>query len=537
MLEELAVKNLGILESARIDPGPGFTVITGETGAGKTLLLGALRMLLGADARPELVGPFGEEAHVEGRFLTEDGAELAAARRLPRSGRSKAYLDGSIASAVALDEATVEMVEVIGQHDQLRLTRPSEARRLVDRHLDPEGVSVRQEYTRAWERLRGLLEDRRELGGGRTALERERDLAEFQLTEIDGARIDLGRDVELESRIDRMRHADTIRQHLDRAAELVEEARERFAEAVGDIRRAGNLAGDGDLEHQTGSIEAELNELAQRLGGELSELEIDPAELTRAEERMQVLGEMRRKYGSDLEAVLSYRTQLAERHRELTELLERADRLEAMVVEAEAEVVALGARLRNVRAEAGARLSEAALQHLIELGFGTPLLIADVEAAEPTAAGADAVSIRFASDSRLEAGDIARVASGGELSRLVLSLRLAGGAGDVATVVFDEIDAGVGGVTALAVGRKLANLARDRQVLCVTHLPQVAVFADTHYVVARGDITATVTRVEGPERLDELSRMMSGLPEGDRAKRAAEELLDLARATPGTATE
>jgi DNA repair protein RecN (Recombination protein N) len=537
VLDELVVTNLGILEAARIEPGPGFTVITGETGAGKTLLLGALRLLLGADARPELVGPFGDEAQVEGRFVGADGVEVAAARRLPRTGRSKAYLDGGIASAAALDQATGELVEMIGQHDQLRLTRAGEVRRLVDRHLDDEGRAVRAAYGAAWERLRGLLDDVARLGGGRPALERERELATYQIGEIDRARIDVEADTELESRIERMRHADTIRQHLDRAAAMVEETRDRFAQAVGDIRRAGHLGGEEQTEAQASSIEAELNDLAQRLAGELADLEIDPDELAQAEDRMRVLGDMRRKYGDDLALVLAYRDELATRREELSDLLDRSDRLEDLVVRARTEVAELGDRLRASRVAAGEILAQRTTAHLVELGFTNPLLAVRVEAAEPSGAGADSLVLRFASDARLEPGDIGKVASGGELSRLVLALRLAGGAGDAATLVFDEVDAGVGGSTALAVGRKLAGLAQDRQVLCVTHLPQVAVFADSHFVVERGEITGGVRRVEGPDRLDELSRMMSGLPEGDRSKGAAAELLELARASSGGIAE
>ena len=180
MIDELIVRNLGLIEHAHLEPGPGFTVITGETGAGKTLLLGALRMLLGETTKPDLVGPFGEESTVDGRWVAADGREVAATRRMPKVGRSRAYLDGSVASASALDQATSGLVDIIGQHDQLSLTQPAEARKLVDTSLDAKGVKALDAYKNEWETNRGLLERQRLVGGDRRVLERERDLADHQ---------------------------------------------------------------------------------------------------------------------------------------------------------------------------------------------------------------------------------------------------------------------------------------------------------------------------------------------------------------------
>jgi DNA repair protein RecN (Recombination protein N) len=529
MLDELAVRNLGVIEEARLEPGARFTVITGETGTGKTLLLGALRMLLGADARPDLVGPFEEQAVVEGRFL-RNRDEVAVARRLPRGGRSRAYLDGSIASAQALDTAVGSLVEVVGQHDQLKISRSGELRRLVDGTLTDRGKELRDRYTEKWARHVALLSELGELGGDRHALERERELLGYQVSEIEAAAIDLDRDSRLEANIHRMRHSQTIRTHLGDAIDAVAEVRERFSTAMGELQRA--LALDpalGAIASDAGTIEGNLGELAAAMRNEAEAVETDPAEVEAAEARIRVLSDLKRKYGDDLASVLTYCEEVAARSDRLARLLDDADSLSSRIEAAELELIDTGARLREERAEAAERLSGRAVGHLVELGFSDPILRLVLDESEPGPTGADRLSLGFASDSRLQVGDIKNVASGGELSRLILALRLSGDAGEVPTLVFDEIDSGVGGATALAVGRKLASLADDRQVLCVTHLPQVAAFADTHFVIDRTGTTARVRRVEGGARLEELSRMLSGLPEGDHARLAAAELLQLAQ--------
>jgi DNA repair protein RecN (Recombination protein N) len=212
----------------------------------------------------------------------------------------------------------------------------------------------------------------------------------------------------------------------------------------------------------------------------------------------------------------------------LEALLGKADVIDEEVTAADQAVSRTAEVLSEARGRAGEHLAGKAADHLRDLGFSDPVIRIGIESVEPGPSGADSVTILFASDSRLVPGPVATVASGGELSRLVLALRLAGGRGEVETLVFDEVDAGIGGSTALALGRKLADLAGERQVLCVTHLPQVAAFADRHYVVSRRGATATVARVEGGGRVTELSRMLAGLPESDRGRDAAEELLELA---------
>ena len=530
MIDELIVRNLGLIEHAHLEPGPGLTVITGETGTGKTLLLGALRMLLGSATNPDLVGPHGDEARVDGRFVTTDGIEVVASRRMPRDGRSRAYLDGSIASAAALDDATDGLVEIIGQHDQLSLTRPAEARKLVDANLDEAGRSTLARYRELWSEYRALLDRREQLGGDRRALERERDLADHESREIEASGFEAGDDAALEIQLARLRNATELAELLSAVSDGVDVARDSIGEAIQAARRAGRLDPSLDrVDTSLSGFEQELGDLALDIGGLIDGLDTEPATLAEAEERSQALGDLRRKYGSTLDEVLAYGAAATRRSAELTALLDSADRIADDLERVRTQMLETAEALSEARRDAASRLETDALGHLRDLGFTDPLLEVTFDRSEPAGSGIDRISLRFASDRRLTAGDLSKIASGGELSRLILALRLAGGAGDADSLVFDEIDSGVGGSTAIEVGRKLAALARGRQVLCVTHLPQVAAFATGHIVVVRAEHRAEVISVEGESRVAELSRMLSGTPESDLTQQAAAELLDLAK--------
>ena len=528
MIDELVVRNLGVIEEAAIYPGSGLTVITGETGTGKTLLLEGLRLLLGADGRPGMVGPFGEEASVEGRFV--DGPhEVIAGRRLQRGGRSRAYLDGAIASSRAL-ASELASIEIIGQHDQLSLTRPAEVRALVDANLDRSGRTLLDRYRATRGAWKNLVQVRDQLGGDARAIARELDLVRFQAEEIARAGFAPGEDLELELRANRLRHAESLTSHLDAARTGVDAGIDALGGAIADLRRALRL--DPELTAvvaETEMASEALSEIGRKLRLASESIVVDPEQQDQIEARLTVLGDLRRKYGSDLEEVLAFGKAAAERAGELAGLLDRAATIESDLVLMVEELEATASLLTAARQKAGVKLTKEAVKHLFELGFTDPVLTVDLTVEDLGAWGHDEVRLLFASDSRLTPGEVSRVASGGELSRLVLALRLAGTSGsDAHVLVFDEIDAGIGGATALAMGRKLAALANDYQVLCVTHLPQVAAFAETHYVIDRKGATATVNLVEGSERTDHLARMLAGLPDSQRGREAAAELLALA---------
>jgi DNA repair protein RecN (Recombination protein N) len=528
VLDELIVSNLGIIERVHLQPRSGLVTFTGETGAGKTMLLGALRLLVGGAARQDMIGPFGDQARVEGRFVGDGPEELVAARTVA-SGRSRAYLNGALVTAGTLDELGSGLIEIVAQHEKHSLSRSGEVRALIDRGLSPPGRMVLSEYRDAWKRLTTLRSDRDRLGGDRRALERELDLVGYQADEIAGAGFARGDDQRLAVEAARRRHAEELAARLNEARSAIDRMIELVGGATGELRRAAELdPGVRVFVEQTSQVQAILTELGSDVRTESESIDADPRAAEETERRLAQLGDLRRKYGETLDEVLDFGEGAQLRRAELTGLLEGAERLEAELGVAEAGVIEVGERLRRHRSEAADRIGTEATRHLQELGMQHPVLEVVVEQADPGPAGADTARILFASDERLEPGAVGRVASGGELSRLILSLRLAGGAADLPIVAFDEIDAGVGGATALALGRKLAALAENRQVLCVTHLPQVAAFADQHFAIRREGTAVTVTAVDDEERLEELSRMLSGLPESEQGRGHAEELLALA---------
>lgn len=532
MLDELLVENLGLIASARVEPGPGLVAVTGETGAGKTLLLGALRLLRGDNARSDRIGPAGPEARVEGRFVT-DGEETVVARRV-EEGRSRAYLDGSMVPLRVLEERLHGVVEIVAQHEHVALGREAAVRPLVDGALDAAGKATLAAYGAAWDRWQALRSDLAALGGDRRALERELDLARHQAREIAAAGIVPDEDRALAEGVERLRHAQEIAEALATAHGALSDdggITDGLGGVVAGLRRAvGFDPGLRDLESRASALAEEAGDLAADLRHRADEVEHDPVALDAAQQRLAVLADLRRKYGDTLAEVSAFGEAARERAERIGALLERADSLAQETAAAESAVGALGADLASARAGAGERLAGAAEAHLRELGFRSPVLRVTVTPAAPARSGTDRVELLFASDAALEPAPVARVASGGELSRLVLAVHLAAGVGEAPVVAFDEIDAGIGGATALAMGEKLAALAVGRQVLVVTHLPQVAAFADTHLVVDREGSRASVRRVDGEERLEELTRMLGGLPASERGRGHAAELVEAASA-------
>ncbi len=532
MLDELYVENLGILAASRLEPGPGLVAITGETGAGKTLLLGALHLLRGDTARSDRIGPRGDEARVEGRFTIDDD-EVVVARRVT-GGKSRAYVDGSMVPAKALAERLDAMVEIVEQHEHLSLGRESSLRRLLDGLLDAAGRAAAADYHQAWLRLSGLRGDRDRLGGDARALARDLDLARHEAREIAAAGLQPGEDVDLKATLGRVRHAAELIEALTASSSAIEDeggAGDLLREVLERLRSARDL--DPTLAPIVDRLEAtivEIEEIAADLRTTGEEIEHDPGALQAMEGRLAVISDLKRKYGATADDVIAYGADAAARAATLEALADRAETIAADIAAAEREAAAAGAALAAARRAAGARLTADALDRLAHLGFHDPVLAVDVETAEPGPNGADRVSLAFASTAGLVPGPVSRVASGGELSRLVLAVRVAAGVADADVVAFDEIDAGVGGATALAMGEMLSRLAVGRQVLVVTHLPQIAAFADSHFVVDRVGDAAEVRAVEGDSRLVELSRMLSGIEGSAQGKGTASELLALAGA-------
>ena len=526
MLGHLRVANLGVLEEVAIEPAPGLTVITGETGAGKTLLLGGLRLLLGEKADPSSVGPFAEAGQADGLFETGD-EEVGVTRVVPAEGRSRAYIDGSIVSADALSSRVGALVEVVAQHDQLSLKQSSRVLAVIDGALDPEGTRHLADYRAAWEGMQEVLDRQSELGGNEMALRQELDLVRFQATEIEAASLEPGEDRALEAEASRHEHVFEIRELLAESMDIGEDLSDRTGELVARLRRLCAIdSSQSHLVEQAEGVAATMSELLSDVRRTGDAVDVDPERAEEVERRLNLIGDLKRKYGATLAEVIDFGDKARARQVELDELLKTAGRIEKDLAQARAELEETGEQLTRSRRAAARRIAEESERHLADLGLERARLDVNVvQLREPGPRGIDQVEILFTSDDHLEPGPISSVASGGELSRLVLAFRLATRAPATETLVFDEVDAGVGGATALSLGRKLGALAESTQVLCVTHLPQIAAFADTHYVVSRVGKAASVRRVIGEERLQEISRMLAGLPESQAGQDAAAELL------------
>lgn len=530
MLDELVVRNLAVLTEARLEPGAGFTAITGETGTGKTLLVGALEILRGGELRADAIGAQGEEATIEARFVGLDGAERIVSRRRTRTGRTRSYVDGHMSSVDDMASHLDGLVDIVAQHDHLRIARSSEALRVLDHALDDAGRAVRSAYGDAWAHLASLREQQAALGGDHRALARERDFLAREAEEIAAAGFTDSEVDRLRADVDLLRNAQELLEVLGTAHTDLSVAEDHIGRALDAVRRAARLAARLEqLEAELSGTSIELAERRTELGAALEAITLDPAELARTEDRLAAFGDLRRRFGETASMIATHGRTAGERAEELEDLLGRAATIEGELRDAEGEVERLGGDLTEARRAAGAALASDAEGHLRELGFADPALtFAFEERPSPSASGTARAEIRFASDRTLSPGPLGRVASGGELSRIVLALRLAEGVGNASVTAFDEIDAGVGGATALALGARLADLAAASQVLCVTHLPQVAAFADTHFLVERVPGGARVRRVDGAARIAELTRMLSGIEGTEAGRSHAEELLRFA---------
>ncbi|HET6812204.1 MAG TPA: DNA repair protein RecN [Acidimicrobiales bacterium] len=525
VLTELAVRDLGVIESLSLTLEPGMTALTGETGAGKTLLVEAIELLTGGRADGVVVRPGAAEAVVEGRFLV-DGEERILSRAVPASGRSRAYLDGRMAPVSALAELAEELVDLHGQHSHQSLLRGGGQRAAVDAFAGVDLGPLRRCRARVQEIEVAL----QELGGDGRARARELDLLAFQLEEIDAAGIaDPGEEAALESEEDLLVSAEAHRQAAERARSLLSEE-QGAADAVGAALAACADRPVLDAAHRRlRSVAAELADVAEELRGAAESIQEDPERLEEVRGRRHLLRDLRRKYGESLEEVMAYADEARRRRAELEGHESAVTRLEAERREAEVERAREEQAVGRARREAAPRFAKAVGRHLKGLAMPSARFEVEVGDADP----GDAVTFLLSANPGSPPLPLTKVASGGELARVMLAARLVFAAGPP-VLVFDEVDAGVGGEAAVAVGRALAELARaGHQVLVVTHLAQVAAFAD-HQVAVRKVAGRSATRtdvapLDAEARVVELSRMLAGRPDSASARDHAKELLEAAR--------
>jgi len=553
---ELRVENLLLIERAELRVGAGLVALTGETGAGKTVLAHALDLLLGGRPRPGIVRPGAAEAYVEGVFAPPDGLldelpdlrerlpakgeELVLARRVAAEGRSRAFVQGRSASAGDLTELGGRLVSFYGQHEHRRLTLAAQQVEVLDSFCGPDHLEARDAMRVAYPRARSLERELEDLRTRTDARERERDLLAFELAEIDALEPDADEERALREERERLRRVDGLRAAaLGGADALSSEGPDRP-----DVGRA--LAEAEGLAEAVSGVDRRLDSFAERLralrieaedvGGELrryaSELEDEPGRLEQVEDRLERYDRLARKHGGGVEAVLAHAARCRTELEDLERAGEAGDRLECAVEAAKAEEDELASRISLARMRAAPQLAEAVERELAELGMAGASFSVALERRERRAASGDErVELLIAPNRGVAAVPLRESASGGELSRTMLALMTvaSGGAEGAPTLVFDEVDAGIGGQTARAVGRKLRALAEGHQILCITHLPQIASLADQHFRIEKrpgGAVAHTVVEeLAGGELIEELCRMLGSDAADAGARRHAEELL------------
>lgn len=541
MLRELHVSGLGSIEDADLEPHPGLTVLSGETGAGKTMVVQALSLALGARASADLVRPGADAARVQARFevagdadgWAEDG-EVVLARTVGADGRSSARVGRQLATAAILAELGGRLAEIHGQRDGRRLLDPATQAAFLDRAGGGEHLGRLERHAAVLAELRAALAAREELARSLRDRERELDLLAYQLREIEAVGPRPGETEELEAEVAR----------LEAIERLTDQARQARALLGGDGAAADALAGAASALEAAAAIDpaagglaararaafAEAAELARDVRGWEDSLQDDPARLAAARERLLALRSLHRRYGPTDAEVLRFADEVRARLRELQGADDRLERLESDLARLREEASGLAAAILERRRALAPELASAVGAALEQLGMPQARVRFRLEA--PAAAedlGGVELQVRVGTGAPWRA--LARGPSGGELSRVILACRsVVATLDDVPTLVFDEIDAGIGGRTGLEIGRRLAALARERQVLVVTHLAQVACFADLHVRVRKRAHAATLDPLEGGERVRELARMLAGLERSSSAASHAEELLQQAGA-------
>ncbi|HEY6394410.1 MAG TPA: DNA repair protein RecN [Candidatus Binataceae bacterium] len=564
MLHQLRIRNFAIIEEAELEFGPGLNVLSGETGAGKTIIVSALGLLLGARASADVIRAGEKEAIVEGVFELEgeaalaelaertrdpDRRELLVRRVIAEGGRSRVTIDAELATVQSLARIGTALVQVYGQHEQQSLLRSESHREILDSYagLENKLASYREAYERAQQLRSRLAEFERR--------ERERadllELARFRVTELERAQLTPGEDDDLQAQRLILANAGKLAAAAEESESALYGAESAAVESIAkaEARLKDAAALDSKLSEpleMIRSARANLEEATRALSAYASKIESDPARLEEITSRLQELSRLKRKYGGSIETSIETheksRTEIAELERSGESKAEAQKQLEAALD----DLLNRARTLRRHRAEAAATFKRKVEAELKTLGMRSPVFEPRLlELDDDTAgfihgdlrlgpAGADAVEFYLSPNLGQPAMPLLRIASGGELSRVMLALkRLEAQQRGVTTMIFDEVDAGIGGAVAQVVGRKLKQLARFHQILCVTHLPQIAAFADKHFMVEkeerRGSTRSRVAILDSAERTEEIARMLAGADITEKFRRAARELLDRAR--------
>lgn len=548
MLTDLQIRNLAIIDSLHVSFGPGLTVLTGETGAGKSIIIDAVGLVLGERATADLIRTGADEASVEAVFDisgrpellamvrgtgVEIEGELLVRRTISRSGRNRVFIAGGLSTTAILGDLSRQLVNIYGQHESQTLLRPESHLRLLDSFAGL--LPLRGAYEALFDEYRLVLGQMQRLEEGEREAARQLDLLSFQTMEIGQAALRPGEDVELEQE----------RRLLVNAEKLLAGSQEAFAELYGNddavlgrIDRVATTVAelarlDPSLANSCEALRvaaAQLEDAALQLRDYGSRIEADQTHLAAVDDRIDLIRRLTRKYGATIAAVLDYQ---AEVERELA-LLQGRDEMRGELVgtlrDLEGRLAAMGSELAAKRRSAAQEMQKAMERELHDLAMRhARFVIRFEELAEAGRGGLERADFLFSPNPGEEPRPLARIASGGELSRIMLALKQLLPDSDVPTLVFDEVDAGIGGATSALVGRKLRKVAAGQQVLCITHLPQVAAFADHHYRVVKEVVDGrTVTCIEslaGDDRVAEMARMLGGMSITQKTLDHAQEML------------
>jgi DNA repair protein RecN (Recombination protein N) len=531
VLRSLELSHFAIVDHLKIELSPGLNVLTGETGAGKSILIDALNILIGGRAESSWIRKGSDSSLIQGLF---DADIESASRRLNTNGRSTARLDGELVTVTELAEKLSQLVAIHGQHASQTLQSSSEQRKLLDRLLSDKDQNKLHKYRQLYQQYQDVCKNLEALREATRERARRMDILRFQIEEISSAKLKAGEIESLKETLESLRFAEKIVQNTSKASRLLSDmegnAIELIAEAIKDVELAGryhkipeSLA--KDLRDALVSVEA----VAEALTSFLSDFEANPKQLEQLENRMALIENLQRKYGETIEAIVLYRDTSQEELSTLANAEANMEQLEKQQQALFGELTALSNELSIARQKVAKKLSQAVSKEIKPLGMtNASFEVAINQRKELGSCGQDEVTFLFSANLGEPLAPLADIASGGELSRVMLGLNVVTGS-DVPILAFDEVDAGIGGKTARAVGELLKQLAKKHQVLVVTHLPQVAAFADAQfYVEKREEKNRTVTRVmrlEPHQRELELARMLSGST-SDAAIANARELLN-----------
>ena len=556
MLTELIVEDLGVIDRAEITFTPGSNVLTGETGAGKTLVVAAVGLLLGDRAEKVLVRQGSRRASVQGRFVVpkthgvvtalvarglldsedeEDAVEVILARTVPVGSSATARINGRLVPASVLAEIGPRLVEIAGQHEHGRISRSSSQRRILDEFGGPEIVALATRVAADWRKAMDAQRRLDELTTTERARERELDMVRFEISEIEGAGLDSEEDERLTTEARRLEQAESIELSLNGALDALkgeDGVIDRLARASNGVDPVASIDPEVEqLRARMDQLQVEADDVAAELSRRL--ITADPAALEKVRDRLGVLARLKRKYGDTIEEVLAYLGRARDRRDELESAGQNTERLAREVDEARSRARTAAEELSARRAKNAELLQAEVTDLLHDLALPDASFEIALTKCDLYEGGAETVEFRVAANPGETPRPLAKVASGGELSRIALALHLLTSSSAAPTMIFEEVDAGVGGAAAQSVGRALAQLGGSgRQVIIVTHLPQVAAFCDAHFRIEKGALSdrarASIQRVRDEERIAELSRMLAGLPASERAQQHAQELLDLA---------